>query len=292
MQLIGERPADAHAVVREARAVLFEVERLRSGKLLLMADINGRRGPARKVLAYSAVLVGTLLTAALTVIGTGLGSWFLGLFDSEQGLVSSSATEEVYECGTHLFVKKAEARRIVSGAVRTEDEWTSFYRTHNAIVVGDSEVLVSIQGESSRPITLTGIDFNVRRRQRPAGVVFALPCGGPGTGRFLKFDMDRRPARIVASAQDPKATTGFSGYRPIRFPWIVSISDPLLLRIVAVTKRCYCTWRAFLSWRSGSKSGQIAVDNDGKGYAVVGAYGLRHYGLAAKNKWVVSVGPR
>ena len=55
------------------------------------------------------------------------------------------------------------------------------------------------------------------------------------------------------------------------------MTDPLLLTIVAATKRCFCTWRAAIDWVSGGKSGRLKIDNGGRGYAVVGTTGLRAY---------------
>jgi len=56
------------------------------------------------------------------------------------------------------------------------------------------------------------------------------------------------------------------------------MTDPLLLRIIATTKRCYCVWRAEIAWRSGDQSGVMRIDNNGKGYAVVGDDGATAFG--------------
>jgi hypothetical protein len=74
------------------------------------------------------------------------------------------------------------------------------------------------------------------------------------------------------------------------FPWTVSLTDPLLIHIVTIAKRCYCVWRAFVTWRSGSKSGRIAIDNGGKGYEVfgVGRRGLPAYVRVRDTKWIKS----
>lgn len=258
-----------------------------------MADTNGRRRPGWKVLAFVASLMAAVLLGAAKVIGADLGSWASDRFGPDEVLVSSSATEEINECGTQLFLKEATARDVVSGAVPSEPDWNEFYRQKDAVVVGDSTAEVSIQGESPRTVTLTGIEFTVQRRPRPRGAVFALQCGGPGTGRFISVDVDRDPVRRVASSSDPKATVGLANRRPIKFPWTVSITDPLLLYITALSERCYCTWRAVIPWKSGGESGQIAVDNDGEGYEVIARSGLRNYALESRTptKWVLSPVP-
>ena len=241
-------------------------------------------------------MASALVLAAVSAIGTGLGSRLVDRFDSEPtestigsssareeaALISSSATEEISQCATSLFVRDEDADDVVSGAVPTKAliDWPAFHRETGAGAAGHGVVLVSVQGESKRVITLTGIEFEVEKKPRPPGAVLHWPCGGPGTGRFLEVDLDRQPVRIVTSSASkkgmfPREFVGgaAANFRPITFPWTVSVTDPLLLAIVANTKRCYCTWRAFLTWQSGSQTGRIAIDNHGKGYTVVGRDG-------------------
>jgi hypothetical protein len=103
-----------------------------------------------------------------------------------------------------------------------------------------------------------------------AGAVFSNPCGDAVRGHSLTVNLDRTPPAIVASTRDPKGVAGVPDSRPIRFPWTVSVTDPLLLYIIARTKQCDCTWRATVPWRSGGKSGTLTIDNEGRGYTVVG----------------------
>jgi len=104
--------------------------------------------------------------------------------------------------------------------------------------------------------------------------VFANPCGDNIYGRSLQADLDRDPVAIVSSNADPRGVLDASQRpaRPLRFPWTVSVTDPLLLTIVAATKRCFCTWRAAIGWVSGGKSGRLDIDNGGRGYAGLPAY--------------------
>lgn len=237
------------------------------------------------------VIAMAALVAIATAIGTGLGGRVLALFEPEQ-VLSSSATEEIYECGTQLFVRQPTAAKIVSGDVSAEPEWTSFHRRHKAAVAEQSVVEVSIQGESSRKITLTRIEFEVRRQKRPAGALFSNACGDAVIGRFVQLDLDRRPPAIVGSTADPEGIVGAvdpegrGSFRAIKFPWTVSITDPLLLKVVATTKRCLCNWRGYITWRSGGETGRIPIDNAGKGYTVAGISGLRHFSrIESQGRW-------
>src|SRR5262249_52118743 len=125
------------------------------------------------------------------------------------------------------------------------------------------------------PVTLTGIEFHVNRQPIPAGASFAFPCGGPGYGRSIVVDLDREPPRIVRSNEDTHGMLGSElndrgEPKPIRFPWVVSLTEPLLLYVMATTKSCYCTWSARIPWVSGSQRGAIVLDEGTGGLKVVG----------------------
>jgi hypothetical protein len=258
--------------------------------------------PSRRALKLIGVLGTALLVAVATTIGTGLGSNALDLFDDdgkEEDPISYSAVEQVSECGTRLFVPEKQARGLVSGTIPTPSpirDWKAFQSSNDAAVADESVVQVSIQGESSRTVTLTGIDFTVDRHPLPPGATFSLPCGDSIYGRYVVADLDREPVMVSGTAEDPKAIldpvdpvsgAAHSKYKPISFPWTVSVTDPLLLQIVAATERCYCVWRAEIAWSSGDKTGVIPIDNDGNGYTVVGSKGARAFSASesAQGGW-------
>jgi hypothetical protein len=274
-----------------------------------MSERPDNAGPTspRRAWKFAGVLGTALLVAMVTAIGTGLGSGVLDLFgggEEEKDPISSSATEQISECGTHLFFREEQASGLVSGAIPTPSpipDWEAFRRSNGGRVADESVVQVSIQGESSRTVTLTGIDFKVERRPRPAGAIFLQPCGDAIHGRYVVADLDRQPVAVSGTADDPDAeldpvdpVTGAanSSFKPISFPWTVSVTDPLLLQIVASTKRCSCTWRAEIPWSSGERTGVIAIDNGGSGYTVVGGRGAREFSNSGSGKriWVESPG--
>ncbi|MDQ4041019.1 MAG: hypothetical protein M3141_04645 [Actinomycetota bacterium] len=221
--------------------------------------------------------IGVVAVAMLGAIGTGLGERALDVLegDEEKPLISHSAEELISQCGTDLFVPAPRAQALLSGEAPSPTDWSAFRSANDATVSSPDAVEVSIQGESARTVTLTRIEFDVDRRPRPAGLTFSNPCGGPISGRFVAADLDRVPVRVISSADDPEAEyvpPGYQGpsYRPIRFPWTVSLTDSLLLYVIANTRDCLCTWRAGIHWRSGAKAGVLEIDNGGKGYRVAG----------------------
>ncbi len=253
---------------------------------------NAEPTSARRALKFVGGLGAALLVAIATAIGTGLGSNVLDLFgggDDKGNPISYSASEQVLECGTHLFVPEKQAKPLISGTTTTPSpipNWEAFRSTNDALVAGKSVIQVSIQGESSRTVTLTAIDFTVDRRPRPSGATFFQPCGDAIYGRYVVADLDRQPVAVTGTADDPKAAldpedpvrgAARSSYKPISFPWTVSVTDPLLLQVVASTERCYCTWRAEIPWSSGEQTGVISIDNNGRGYTVVGSQGTKEF---------------
>ncbi len=222
--------------------------------------------------------IGVVAVAMLGAIGTGLGERALDALDGgeeEKAPISLSAEELVSECGTTLFVRAPRAQALLSGEAPSPTDWNAFRAENDAAVARTDAVEVSIQGESARTVTLTRIEFDVQRRRRPAGATFSNPCGGPITGRFVAADLDQDPVRVTSSADNPKAEyvpPGYeaASYRAIRFPWTVSVTDPLLLYVIANARDCLCTWRAAIHWRSGAKAGVLEIDNGGQGYRVAG----------------------
>jgi hypothetical protein len=260
------------------------------------ADPKPSRGPWKFVGALGTAL----LVAMATAVGTGLGSNVLDLFgaDDEGDPISYSASEQIDACGTHLFLPEQQATGLVSGDIPTPSpisDWEGFESKNGGAVADESLVQVSIQGESSRVVTLTGISFTVDRRPRPPGAIFLQPCGGAINGRYIVADLDRQPVSVSGTAdnpgavldpEDPVSGAAHSSYKPITFPWTVSITDPLLLVIVASTERCSCNWRAEMPWSSGGQTGVISIDNHGRGYTVVGSQGLKEFSNSGTGKSV------
>jgi hypothetical protein len=229
-------------------------------------------GNARRIWKWAAGVLSALVIATVTAIGTGIGSRVATDGGGPAQLISYSAKPAINECGTQLFIPGSLGS---SGQLRGSPDWEGVMRHMKGSVASPSVTTVSIQGETSRPVTLTDIHFGVIRRSRPRGGIYGLPCGDSAQGRFVAADLDRTPVHIVASSEDPRgAVFNQRPSQPIRFPWTVSLTDPLLLNIVAITRRCYCIWRGEISWQSGGKSGVLRIDDAGHGYTVVGPIGL------------------
>jgi hypothetical protein len=223
----------------------------------------------------------SILVAGITAFAVGIGTHEADKVESAQATISSSDSRYSFECGFGTFVPKPAAERLLS-APRPK-YWSVIENEPGAAGSGSMAAQVSIQGESQRTVTLTGVTFKVHRRVRPPGAVFEEPCGGAFTGRRIVADLDMSPPRVIDTNSDPQLAIGQEeGNRPItkpiRFPWTVSVTNPLLLYLIgSTTTDCYCTWTAELPWVSGARHGTILVDNDGKGYSAAGGRHIPTY---------------
>lgn len=222
------------------------------------------------------------MLATITAFASGLGSKLAtSIGTGHPGLLSYSAELLPGKCRGGEFVPRPYLQAVAGPD--SPYEWEALERQPGAAQANVNPVQVSIQGESARAVTLTRIEFQIIRHRRPPGAAFSGQCGDAFVGRALEVDLDQDPPRIVDSnstkegALGARDSNGLRPYRPIRFPWTVSIEDPLLLELLATTRSCYCTWSAKILWVSGGSRGTIEVDNDSAGYTVVGTDGLPVY---------------
>lgn len=252
-----------------------------------MAGPNEQRSAAsesrrHKAGKWVAGAIGTFFLAGVVAFASGLGSKAAEDIGKESHpAISYSVAVKATDCfsGTFLPAKVAETVLREKPPV----DWRIIERQAGAVPAGREPVEVAIQGESERKVTLTGIEFHVHPLPRPDGRVVYDPCGGPTIGRSIEVDLDARPPRIIASSAEADGMPTTKPYPrldmlPIRFPWTVSLTDPLLLEIIVDTKHCYCGWSADIPWVSGALRGVIHVDDHGKEFIVANSAGLDTFG--------------
>ncbi|HEU4739114.1 MAG TPA: hypothetical protein VFS54_08555 [Solirubrobacterales bacterium] len=226
--------------------------------------------------------IGAVVLAAATAFAGGLGSRLANSVGSDDPqLISYSIELLSTRCRGGEYVPRSSFAAVMNA--NGQSRWEILEQQPGAAQAHINPVQVAIQGETGRPVTLTRVDFHVSRQPRSPGGLFVEPCGDAFTGRSLEVDLDANPPRIVDSnsteegALGARSTDGLRPYRPIRFPWTVSVNDPLLLEILGTTSSCDCTWSAEIPWVSGSSQGTIVIDNNGDGYRVVGTDDLPVY---------------
>ena len=216
-------------------------------------DSDGKRGKLSKG-GLVVALVGAVASLIAIANGLGLGS-SIDVFRPESAPVSYSAETIADVClAGPAFLPSASAAATL--AKPPPDDLNTLFERPEAAFLGRAGVEVSIQGSSFRTITLTGIDFTVERHRRsPDGVAFHGQCGDAGFTRVLEYDLDVEPPRLIkAQWSSPELAT-----RPFRFPWEVSLDDPLQLLVFAQADDCTCDWTAKIEWQSGSDRGSIPL---------------------------------
>lgn len=223
----------------------------------------------------------SILIAGITAFAVGIGTHEADKVESARATISSADSRYSFECGFGTFVPEPAAKRLLS--TPRPKNWVTLESEAGAAGSGSMAAQVSIQGESQRTVTLTGVTFKVHRRVRPPGAIFEEPCGGAFVGRLIVANLDTSPPRVIDSNSDPQLPLGAQEggrpvTKPIRFPWTVSVTDPLLLYLIgSTTTDCYCTWTAELPWVSGDRHGTILVNNGGKGYSAAGGRHIPTY---------------
>jgi hypothetical protein len=149
------------------------------------------------------------------------------------------------------------------------DAWAGHPAVENALVASPTHVEATVQGRSETAVVLTGVEARVhRRRPVPAGTILSNTlCGYPGAFRSFQIDLDSRPPTI-SSRGDRDQRTGRE-LEPIRFPYVVSSSDPETFLINAVAEECDCEWSVELSWQSAGRTGTVVIDDDGRPFRTV-----------------------
>jgi hypothetical protein len=230
------------------------------------------------------IVVALIGAAATTLVPLAVTAVMEGLNPAKP--VSASAEEEILR--PHVFIPAREddfSHDDFEAALLGDGSWREFVRTREGAAAGTQFVTVSVQGESERVVTINRITFDLLHRDPvPAGSVFTYSAGGyEDTGRYMTVDLDPSVPQIVRSGLDVEAywdgdiTPTGARVTPITFPWTVSLEDPLALQIIAKSGSCDCKWAAVIHWQSGGQSGEIRLDNGGKGFRIVGDANVRKF---------------
>ena len=249
------------------------------------SPVRRDRGRRAGKVGRRALLGGGIGTVMLIVLQGGLAEVGADAWNSVQahmpgdpGLISVSTQRTLGLSG--VFVEEGF---VPENPAELESGLSVATLAHSA-AAGLDIVNVSIQGESERPITLTGIEIDVVSRGAvPAGGVYAFPVGGPLEGRYVEVDLSSRPPRIVASSDSETAMWGSpigadgEEVDDMTFPWTVSLTDPLQIQLIARANDCDCRWTASVAWQSGSKSGTLAINDDGQPFRLVSGGDIPFY---------------
>lgn len=247
-----------------------------------MAHVSATWRPQRATKKWLLTAGAAVVLAGATAFASGLGQKLADAVSSRNpSLLSYSVTTLESRCIAGEFVPQRSIPAVLDKT--SIESWEAVEDAPGAAPIRPAVVQVSIQGESTRTVTLTGLSIDVKRKIRPPGAAFSGQCGGPFVGRAIEVDLDQDPPKVVDSVADKDGMLGSRGmhgerlYRMIRFPWTVSVTDPLLLEVHATTDSCFCEWSAEIPWVSGSQRGIIHIDDEGSPLTVTTGSNLPIY---------------
>ncbi len=157
------------------------------------------------------------------------------------------------------------------GPAPTGEHLAGWARAHGAATAenfgaqtgGTERIMVTLQGASARPVTITELSFEaVERKPARKGPMVSNECGDETIARYADIDLDRKPPAITGSSAT-KQEIGDTRAEPIKFPYVVSDTDPETLLLIASTHNLV-SWRAHLSWSDGETTGVEVIDDHGK----------------------------
>ncbi|WP_406367335.1 helix-turn-helix domain-containing protein [Streptomyces sp. NBC_01546] len=160
--------------------------------------------------------------------------------------------------------------------------WASAQR---AVHAGTQIVEITLHGTGTGSVVLEDLEVRVAaRRTPPAWNVYQMSqgCGGALTPAAFAVNLDApRPLVRPVAGND----TGSAVPAPA-FPLRVSASEPVVLRVEAVTTGCDCDWSLDLRWTAPSGSGTLRIDDHGRPLRTSAATGRPVYGYAMEQgRW-------
>lgn len=186
-------------------------------------------------------------------------------------------------CGHTYVIDKTPDQVPPPPAPQDASPWA---QTQNAVHGGETIVDFTVQGRSDAAVVLEALRVRVVGRSAPLkGIAYATGggCGGSmGVGSFtVDLDEDRPVARPVASDDDG------TGSRILAPPFRVSVRDPQMLMVDALTTGCDCRWYLELDWSSQGRTGTVRIDDQGVPFRTSGIKGLPYYWYR-ENGWALT----
>ncbi len=224
----------------------------------------------KRFLITAGGIIVAALTASLTAWLTNLpGDVSKIIFSPSPVLVSvRHLPGQSAGCGYWIVNKPPQDLTPMVSNIEDLSALESWVYDNNAADTYSTELEVTVQGLTSRPVVLTDLQFIVVRRNYGAipGALIGNACGGPESGRYIEVNLSKQPVRIVASVPDRFGGSNEPAWqlKPVIFPYTVSATDTEIFKIIADANQCDCEWYAKLYWSTDGKNGESIIDDQGR----------------------------
>jgi hypothetical protein len=139
---------------------------------------------------------------------------------------------------------------------------------------------LTLQGRSAAAVILRRLRVIIVDRRPPLkGNVYSVgECGAALAPRYFSINLDTVTPSVRPVSGGNAATR--ETFAAATFPYQISESDPEVFYITARPKHCNCTWYLELEWSSGSRGGNLRIDDLGRPFHTTSETGLPSYFLA------------
>jgi hypothetical protein len=176
-------------------------------------------------------------------------------------VLTASVRSDLWEAGCdHNYLVNLPPERVPEPPVEADAlAWSTRVA---AVDAGRTIVEVTVAGTQDEPVVLQGLTVRVAARRAPLDwnvYAMSLGCGGALTPATFAVDLDQpRPVARARAGSD-----GEQALPAVTFPFRVSRTEPVVLRVVAKTGSCDCDWYLDLPYTSGGSAGTLRVDDSG-----------------------------
>jgi hypothetical protein len=247
------------------------------------------RSGTRTWVLYAGTSIFVLAGLSLTIhpVGKTEGTTQSVVVKPAPPAISISAERQVRWCESQFVLPVTAASElpppVLSVDPNSDDSKWAAWGLHNKAVDADSTyVLLNVSSNDYRVITLTRLSIVVTQRGVPKGVVVDHQCGGPSEGRYIMYNLDTQPPKVIGSS-GTKKSIGLK-VTPLTFPYTVTDKDTATILLIGNTYECDCLWYAELSWQAGAAHGVQKIDLNGKPFHTEGTNGLRS-AFFSSGKW-------
>ncbi|MGW0327775.1 hypothetical protein [Nocardia sp. NPDC003183] len=249
----------------------YIVRRTRSRYFVPAQPINSNVefGSSRRSSGFRTVLIAPALV--LTIVAACISVWLVWPQNGERNLgIPLTVAVNAKHYPTAGWVSTREPAEALARPAYSGD-WNGWATASNAVPAEHRSIILTVQGTSSASVTLTDLRIGVLQR-RPAvqGTRYFTEGSGPAF-RWVSFDVDRSPPVLDTHYFESLAhRMPLQERKPIRFPYIVSISEPESLLVEVAATECDCEFDIQLDWASQGQAHTAILNDAGRPFRITG----------------------
>jgi hypothetical protein len=181
----------------------------------------------------------------------------------------------VDKCGKGWIVPVEPGQLVaVPGAAEDPAPWS---RDLGGVPASGLSVVFTIDSPGADKVTLHALRIVVAKRTAATrGTHVSYYCGDPAAYRFVAVDLDVDPPKRSFVQNE-----AFSDFAPaherrrIKFPYVVSNTDPESFEVVGNATRFTVDWWVEVTWSMQGRTGVLKVDDNGAPFRVSGSSAAR-----------------